>query len=97
MATTLVSTGASLFYATRPLHVGLTAWFSFALLSPMIWWTMKQRLGSGKFTPNIHYQNDCTPEEIERFHQQDIIEEAAARMKLEQGYGYVKRGDPSFF
>ena len=98
VSTTLVSTGISMFYATRPWHVFCTGFFSSVLVAPFTWWFIrKATIGSERQAPNIFYTNDCTKEEIERYRHQDMIEEAASRMKLEHGYGYVKRGDQAFF
>ena len=98
IATVAMTTGASLFLAPRPWWVGMTALFSTVMVAPFSWWLMrKATMGSGRRAPNIFYQNDVTEEEIERYRHQDAIEEAASRMKLEHGYGYVKRGDQAFF
>lgn len=97
-ATTTILTASSLFIAKRPYYVGVTAFFSVMLVSPFSYWLMKNAtIGTGRRAPNIFYQNDCTDEEIERYRHQDMIEEAAAIMKIEHGYGYCKRGDQSFF
>ena len=98
VSTTLVSAGVSLFYATRPWHVFCSGFFGAVLLAPTTWWfSRKAVIGTERMAPNIFYTNDCTEEEIERYRHQDMIEDAAAKMKLEQGYGYAKRGDPAFF
>lgn len=97
IATTAVTTAGSLFVAPRPYYVGCTAFFSVVLIAPFAWWLKRKgTIGGQKRSPNIFYQNDCTEEEIERYRHQDMIEDAAARMKLEHGYGYVKRGDQAF-
>lgn len=97
IATTVTATAISAFYATRPWTVFCTAFFSVALVAPFSWWFMRHaRMGNNRMAPNIFYQNDCTEEEIERYRHQDMIEEAAARMKLEHGYGYHKKGDQAF-
>ena len=94
---TITSSAIAAFYATRPLHVGLTAFFSCVLVSPFSWYFMKTAtIGTNRMNPNIFYQNDCTEEEIERYRHQDQIEEAACQMKLEQGYGLVSRSEQSF-
>ena len=41
ISTTLVSTGVSLFYATRPWQVFCTAFFSTVLVAPFMWWLKK--------------------------------------------------------
>ena len=94
VATTLTASVASAFYATRPLTVFYTGLFSFILVSPFSWWFMKNGVDGGSLrAPNVFYQNDCTEEEIERYRHQDMIEDAAARMRLEHAYGYHKKGD----
>ena len=99
-STTVVTTAAAAFYVTRPIHLFNTMLFSTVLLAPISWWFLKfgvRGLGQDRSPPNIFYQNDCTEEEIERFRQQDALEEAAANMKTMTGYGYAQRSDPAFF
>lgn len=98
LATTVVSSSVAAFYITRPIHLFNTMVFSMILIAPVTWYFYKfATIGTPHRHPNIFYQNDCTEEEIERFKQQDALEEAAANMKLLPGYGYTTRGDPAAF
>ena len=87
-ATTLIGTGIGAFSFSHPFYVFCSGFFSLALIGPSTWWFKKTAVQNTVKPANIFYENDCTPEEIERFRHQDHIEEMAQRMMATPGYGY---------
>jgi len=63
-------------------------------VAPTLWWMKKHAVNNPIKNPNIFYENTCTPEEIERFRHQDMIEQTAYLMKSTPGYGYHMMSDP---
>jgi len=76
----------------QPWHFAAGAVFGFVSIGPTLWWL---KLNSGLDPHNrpatVFYENDATPEEIERFQQQDQIESLAWHMRGKPGFGYVQR------
>jgi len=64
------------------------------LVSPVLWWYSQiGRLNKNR-TANIFYENNCTPEEVERFRHQDMIENLGWTMISQPGYGYHQNAEP---
>ena len=64
----------------------------------MSWWVKCQGLGnfSHAKVANIYYQDDVTPEEVERIRMQDEVEMLADKMESMPGYGLVHKGRSAF-
>ena len=71
--------------------VQFTMFFTLTL-APMSWWFKLQggMPGSYRKPVNIFYENDVTPEEVERFRAMDETEILAHNMSARPGYGFVR-------
>jgi len=81
-------------YTHHPFHVFCASFFSFMMLAPTLWWFSKAARQGQVRSANIFYENSCTPEEVERFRHQDMVENLGYTMVTQQGYGYFKQADP---
>lgn len=65
-------------------------WFVGAFLfSPMSWWFIRHaKINSAVRPTNVFYENNLSPEEIERIQAIDMIETLGSRMAAQPGYGY---------
>ena len=93
-ATTVIGTGLGALALSSPFHLFCATFFSAVLVAPSTWWVKKHAVINPVRPSNIFYENDCTPEEVERFRHQDQIEEMAQRMLTTPGYGYHSLTDP---
>ena len=67
VVTTLFTTLAGLYVYSHPGQWLVSALMGIMMVSPITWW-LRDVYKLGIFTsPNIFYENNCTPEEIERF------------------------------
>lgn len=91
-ATVIITTVGSCFYYHHPAPIIANLWFSFALYAPITWWYKTQCMdknGIGKHS-NIFYLDGTTPEEVERFRHQDMIESLGVTMIAgTRGAGYI--------
>jgi hypothetical protein len=94
LAMTLVgAVGAAVAFGGSPKHIGTGALFFAATLAPMTYWLSMQGMKPGSMYrhPKIFYTDDATPEEIERFRNQDVTDMLAHEMHARPGYGYFTR------
>lgn len=67
IATCTIGTVIGAFMGGMPRYAVTGFVASLFLIAPMTWWLYKQgRFNSQNRPANIFYQNDCTPEEIQR-------------------------------
>ena len=71
---------------------------STVLIGPGTYWMKKVGLGSYDCNrpANIYYQNDVTPEEVERIRMQDEAEALAWNMSIKPGYGLIHKGRSNY-
>ena len=85
--------GGACYAGGSPKHIATGALFFGATLGPIIYWLKLQGMRPGQMNrpTQIHYTDDCTKEEIERFRNQDVTEMLAHEMSARPGYGYFSR------
>ena len=64
------------------------------MIGPSLYWAKNLGIGpvAHRGLPNIIYQDDVTPEEIEKIRMQDEVEMLAFNMSKQPGYGLVHKG-----
>jgi len=94
IAVTAITTGAAVLYTKHPYHFLSAVLMSVMIISPVTWWFYKQGRMNPNRAANIFYENTATKDEIERFRQQDLIENLGITMRSEPGYGFHNLTDP---
>jgi len=92
-ATTILATVYSLLYLSHPYQILGTMFLSVSMVGPVSWWFKTQAGINQSRHANIFYENTCSSEEIERFRQQDMVENLAFTMMAQKGYGYIHLPD----
>ena len=90
----VLTTATSAYFCNHPYQIIGGMIFSVLLVSPITWWFKGQAVFNQGRSPNIFYENSCTEEEIERYKQQDIVENLGFTMMTQKGFGYVHLPDP---
>jgi hypothetical protein len=93
-ASFILQTIGAFYYLSHPMPIIAAMVFSITIWSPTSWWLRSiMSLNQGKRHSNIFYENDVTPDEVERFRNQDHIESLAWMMQTDQGAGYTQWTD----
>jgi hypothetical protein len=93
LAVSLIGMAGAATKVTNPLHIPLAGFFTAALIAPISWFFYTRAIKFGAPNPNIFYENDTTPEEIERFRHQDEIERIGLEMLSTPNYGLISQQD----
>lgn len=90
----VLTTATSAYYCNHPYQILGGMVFSVLLVSPVTWWFKNQAVIKNLKNPNIFYENSCSADEIERYKQQDMVENLGFVMMTQRGFGYVHLPDP---
>ena len=93
LAMTLIGMAGAATKATNPFHIPLAGFFTMALIAPITWFYYTRAIRFGAPHANIFYENDTTPEEVERFRHQDEVERLGIEMLATQNYGLISQQD----
>jgi hypothetical protein len=83
------------FMALNSIKGAAVGWMvSTVFLGPATFWMGKVGLGYYDYNKpcNIFYENDTTPEEVERIRMIDEVEKLGHNMSLQPGYGLIHKG-----
>jgi len=96
LALTIIGGGIGLIVGKKLRTAVALSVFSLLTVSPLSWWySFCIRPGNGHRPARIHYENDVSKEEIERFQAMDQTEILAEEMMRRPGYGWITK-DPRF-
>ena len=94
LAVVILSTLGGAYFTRHPGALFASSFLGLMFAAPMSWYLANYaKPGSNFKYANIFYENGCTPEEIERFRHQDMVEDLGQLMIAQPGCGYVPLRD----